>query len=204
MRSSLEFLQGYMRRSVVSMRTVAPFLFIRELLRHPAKVGAVWPSSPQLARKMAESVPIDGTGLVVELGAGTGAVTQALLDRGVSAERLLVIERSALFVAHLRRRFPQARVMLADATTLASFLPKDMKVDTIVSSIPLRSLPEWEAGAVVRQWRAVLSPQGQVVQFTYALRGAFDYRLEGFLRCASRIAWANLPPARVIVFRPQR
>jgi phosphatidylethanolamine/phosphatidyl-N-methylethanolamine N-methyltransferase len=202
MRSGLESLQGYMRRSVVSMRTLAPFLFISEVVRHPANVGAVWPSSPQLARKMADLVPIEGSGLVVELGAGTGAVTQALLERGVNADRLLVIERSPSFVAHLRRRFPHVRVLLADATALANHLPTGAVVDTIVSSIPLRSLSAHDAAAVVRQWRKVLLPQGRVVQFTYALRGAFDHRLKGFFRSASHIAWINLPPARVIVFKP--
>ncbi|ANB72670.1 hypothetical protein AYM40_10030 [Paraburkholderia phytofirmans OLGA172] len=66
-------------------------------------------------------VPVKGTGLVVELGAGTGAVIQALLDHGIQADRLLIIERSAALVTHLRSRFPRLRIIQGDAGTLGDF-----------------------------------------------------------------------------------
>lgn len=198
MRFTQRSLQSWMRRSAASVPTFGPLLFVRELMVNPAAVGAVWPSSALLARYMAGFVPPSGTGLVVELGAGTGAVTQALLDRGVTADRLIVIERSPVFVAHLRKRFPHVKVVCGDAALLGTLLPTDPSIDAIVSSMPLRSLPRQDAEAVVGQWRDVLTPGALVVQFTYALRGSLRHLTRGFIPRASRIAWANFPPARVV------
>ncbi len=176
----------------------APWLFAREMLSHPAAVGAIWPSSRRLATIVASRVPLHGDGLVVELGGGTGAVTYALLQRGIAAGRLVVIERSPAFVRHLRARFPGVLIVKGDATELDEMLPRGGRIDAIVSSLPLRSLPEREAAAVVAQWRTLIASGGVVVQFTYALRWTENRPPHGFLQRASDIVWANLPPARVL------
>lgn len=181
-------------------RRASPRLFLREMLASPGAVGAVWPSSRKLASCMAAPVPVAGDGLVVELGAGTGIVTEALLQRGVSAERLRVIERSPSFVQCLRQRFSKVAIVHGNATQLADLLPEDARVDAIVSSLPLRSLPAKDVIAIVDQWRSVLSPGGTIVQFTYGLRGQPDGLSHGFARRESRLVWANMPPAKVMVF----
>ena len=176
----------------------APWLFARELFSQPAAIGAVWPSSGRLARSVASRVPRHGDGLVVELGGGTGAVTHALLQRGIAPDRLTVIECSPVFVRHLRARFPGVNILEGDAAELGALLPRGSCVDAIVSSLPLRSLPAREAAAIVAQWRALVGDGGIVVQFTYDLRGVERKRPPGFLQRASDIVWANLPPARVL------
>jgi phosphatidylethanolamine/phosphatidyl-N-methylethanolamine N-methyltransferase len=176
----------------------APWLFAREMLSQPAAVGAIWPSSRQLAWSLASRVPLNGDGLVVELGAGTGAVTCALLQRGIAPGRLMLIERSPGFVRHLRARFPGLMIVQGDAAELGDLLPRGSHIDAIVSSLPLRSLPASEAATVVAQWRALIAIGGIVVQFTYDLRGADGPPLQDFLQRASHIVWANLPPARVL------
>jgi phospholipid N-methyltransferase len=143
-------------------------------------------------------VPRDGDGLVVELGGGTGAVTKALLHRGIVPARLMVIECSPVFVRHLRARFPEVSILQGDAAKLGELLPRGSHIDAIVSSLPLRSLPAREAAAVVAQWRALVRDGGIVVQFTYDLRNNERQSLPGFLQRASDIVWANLPPARVL------
>lgn len=185
------------RRASSSIRVSAPWLFARELLNRPLAVGAVWPSSSQLAKEMAARVPAEGEGLIVELGGGTGAVTQALLERGIAPERLLVVERSRGFVKHLRTRFPAVKVVEGDATELAHLLKPGSRIDAIVSSLPLRSLPRRDATAIVAQWRALLAAGGTVVQFTYDLLSTGDRPPPGFRKRASDIVWANLPPACV-------
>lgn len=191
--------QTVIRRLGCALRAVSPGLFLRELLAKPDAVGAVWPSSNQLARCMAAPVPRTGNGLVVELGGGTGAVTQALLEQGVAVDRLVVVERSPAFVQHLRQRFPSVTVLQGDATRLAALLPAGAPIDAIVSSLPLRSLPQTDASAIVGQWHQLLRPGGMVVQFTYALRGQAGTPFDGFVEHDSRLVWANLPPARVMV-----
>jgi len=190
-----------MRRLGDRLHHLAPWLFAQEWLNQPAAVGAVWPSSDRLARRMAAHVPVVGRGLVVELGGGTGAVTQALLGRAIAPERLLVIERSPAFVHHLQQRFPAVAVLQGDATELVNLLPAGVPIDAIVSSLPLRSLPTDDRSAILAQWRRVLSGCGIAVQFTYDLRGMDRGLMQGFVECASDIIWVNLPPARVQAFK---
>lgn len=179
-------------------------LFAREWAIAPRSVGAICPSSRRLAAQLAREVPA-GDGAVIELGAGTGAVTHALLANGVSSDRLIVVERSAAFVRHLRARFSNVPVMHADAARLAHSLPLDLRVDAIVSCLPLLSLPRREAEAIVGQWRYVLRPGGVVVQFSYDIRPNRGVLHAGsdFSMLSSRIVWANLPPARVVTMQLQ-
>lgn len=190
------------RRMAGAIRAAPAGLFLREFLKTPAGIGAVWPSSERLARGMAARIDPQGDGLVVELGAGTGVVTQALLDRGVSVERLRVVERTPAFVRHLRQRFPGVAILQGDAAQLADVLDASapgMPVDAIVSSLPLRSLEAGVVSAVLDQCRTLLRPGCPLIQFTYALRGLPAAELsDGFELRGDRSIWANLPPARVI------
>lgn len=174
-------------------------LFLREFLANPRDVGSIWPSSRRLAWRMARAVPLEPGHRVVELGAGTGAVTEALLQRGLPPARLVVVERSAELVAHLRRRFPGVRVIHGDAADLVELLGGPDSVDSVVSSLPLRSLPPRQVAAIVRAASAVLAPGGRLIQFSYRLArpGSLSRR---FLAVASGLVWSNLPPARVAVF----
>jgi len=180
---------------------MTPWLFIREWLDQPAAIGAICPSSQRLAKQMAQNVPRMGTGWVVELGAGTGAVTQALLDYGIDASRLLVIERSSVFVQHLRKRFPHIRVLQGDAMQLDALVSAERPIDAIVSSLPLCSLPKNDAAAIITQWLRALKPGSTLVQYTYHPRGMQRQQLHGFLLNASALIWTNLPPAWVISFQ---
>ncbi|MDN5843214.1 MAG: methyltransferase domain-containing protein [Alcaligenaceae bacterium] len=168
-------------------------------MRGPGMVGAVCSSSRYLATEMAGLVP-PGNGLVIELGAGTGMVTQALLDHGISPRRLIIVERSEGFVAHLRHRFPEATVIHGDAANLCELIPQGLPIAAIVSSLPLRSLPADQRTQIIAQWRQALSQDGSLIQFTYDIRPqthtcASDH---AFSVTHSRIVWANLPPARVL------
>ncbi|HKT95357.1 MAG TPA: methyltransferase domain-containing protein [Paraburkholderia sp.] len=179
-----------------------PALFLREWLGRPTIVGALCPSSPRLARRMATAVPA-GEGLVIELGGGTGAVTQALLDRGVARERLVVIERSPAFVRHLQIRFPGVAIVQGDAARLARLLPSDAQVDAIVSCLPLRSLPRRDVIAIVDQCHQLLARQGVMIQFTYDLRPPGPHAIghTGLVTSRTCLVWANIPPARVVIAR---
>ena len=102
------------------MTTIADrLLFLSLWLRHPFRIAAVSPSGHALAALMtAEVKPEDGP--VIELGAGTGVFTRALLARGVREQDLLLVEDNPELAAMLRLRFPAARVVVADAARLGS------------------------------------------------------------------------------------
>lgn len=179
-------------------------IFLRELLHDPRNIGAACPSSKRLAQRIAAFVPICDDGYIVELGGGTGVVTAALLERGVDPERLIVIERSAKLVKLLQQRFPNLNVIHGDAAFLTQLLDERLKeygrpVHTVVSCLPMRSLPARTARAISREVEATIGETGSFVHFTYDLRrhGGGYYRK---LQCGkSKIVWRNLPPARVEV-----
>ncbi len=176
-------------------------LFAREILVNPRAMGAACPSAPLLTGTMAARVPLDGDGVVVELGGGTGAVTTALLKQGVPAWKLIVVERSPTLVRHLRQRFPQLRILQGDAAQLRQLLGDDARrIDSIVSSLPLRSLHPATTRAIGHQFETLLEPGGLLIQYTYDLWGTRPRALSRFRRLFSRIVWSNLPPARVEVF----
>ncbi|MES1180853.1 MAG: hypothetical protein ABUL66_03225, partial [Verrucomicrobiota bacterium] len=77
-----------MAKKIISTLTDST-LFLREWLANPQRMGSVTPSSRQLAAAMARWLPADPESFVLELGPGTGAVTQALLARGLREEKLV-------------------------------------------------------------------------------------------------------------------
>jgi phosphatidylethanolamine/phosphatidyl-N-methylethanolamine N-methyltransferase len=174
-------------------------LFLRRWWRDPRGVGAVAPSGRALSRLITTHVDPDG-GPVIELGAGTGCFTEALLARGVPAERLAVVEIDPVFAAALAERFPACRVLRLDAARLRRSL-FDERAATIVSGLPLLSLG---LPTVVRILRGAFERQlredGAIHQFTYAPRCPVPPAVLRRLGLrATRLGWtpANLPPAFV-------
>jgi phosphatidylethanolamine/phosphatidyl-N-methylethanolamine N-methyltransferase len=176
------------------------WLFLREFFRDPAAVGSLCPSSGQLAARIAHQVDLSQQGWVVELGGGTGAVTAALLQHGVAAQRLIVIERSRHMVRHLRARFPEVRVILGDAGEGDALIDDGLPVAALVSGLPLRSLPCEQVARITGAWSRALGKRGRVIQFTYAPRGASAWLDAGLTWVDDETVWGNVPPARVEVF----
>jgi len=180
--------------------------FFRELISNPRHIGAACPSSEGLARCMAFFVPPDPPGLVVELGAGTGVVTAALLKRGIPADRIVPVERSPEMARFLGDRFPKLTVLCGDAVRLGDLLEqrfggKNSLVSCVVSSLPLRSLPVTVVDAIMTQLDSLLGSEGRYIQFTYDVRPNTPCLLPGFTRIDSKVIWLNIPPARADLFQ---
>lgn len=153
------------------------------------------------------AAPVSGDvtarGCVVELGAGTGPVTAALLGRGVPADRLFVVEKMEPLAAQLAARFPSARVLCCSADDLSSRV--DGPVAAVVSSLPFRSLPHEVCLSINAEIERLLMPGGIYVQFTYALFGALPFAPQSFEHVGSSCVMLNIPPAKVVVLRkPQK
>ena len=180
-------------------------VFLREWLVNPQRTGAVAPSSPQLGAAMARWLPRNPESYVLELGPGTGAVTDALLKYGLREDRLLAIEKNPTLAKILRKRFLQAQIITGDAwdlDKLVAELPRPIEsVGAVISSLPLLNFPKEEADSLARKIRAILEPRGRWVQYSYQIvkdrsRGGDDFKL-----LASKVVWFNLPPARVSVYQ---
>jgi phosphatidylethanolamine/phosphatidyl-N-methylethanolamine N-methyltransferase len=180
-------------------------LFLQEWLANPQRTGAVVPSSRQLAAAMAHWLPSDPDSFVLELGPGTGAVTQALLKHGLREDRLVAIERNPKMARLLHKRFPRARIINGDAWRLDDLLRKGLdpieNVGAVFSSLPLLNFPTHEAEALAEKIRSVLEPQGTWVQYSYHIGKNQSRGTSSFQLLASKIVWLNLPPARVSVYQ---
>ena len=148
--------------------------------------------------RAAQTELTDGN-LVVELGPGTGSVTRALLAAGVPEERLILVERDRHLHAWLEGQFPKANVYLSDARDLDEILPAGQagRVSTVVSSIPLNSLPRIEREKIVRAAFRVLSDDGSLVQYSYGVPSPLPCEALGITGQRVGFAAANLPPATV-------
>ena len=148
--------------------------------------------------RAAQTELTDGN-LVVELGPGTGSVTRALLAAGVPEERLILVERDRHLHAWLEGQFPKANVFLSDARNLDEILPAGQagRVSTVVSSLPLNSLPRIEREKIVRAAFRVLSDDGSLVQYSYGVPSPLPCEALGITGQRVAFAAANLPPATV-------
>jgi phosphatidylethanolamine/phosphatidyl-N-methylethanolamine N-methyltransferase len=179
-------------------------LFLRQWLKDPLKIGAIAPSSRELAAAMAHLVPPESTAPVVELGGGTGVITQALLDAGISAERLIVVERDDALHGLLARRFRDVRILLGDAADLRALLePLGItQVGAVVSGLPLLAMRESVRDRIIESSFGLLAPGAPFIQFTYGLASPIPRRL-GIRGEVKRRILNNLPPASVwLYYRP--
>jgi len=160
-----------------------------------------WIEKP-LARTMAQYVDPDGDGPVIELGPGTGPITEALVEHGVDPSRLVLVEFNPTFCQLLRQRYPEATVVQADAYRLRDSLGEITRhqASAIVSGLPLMTKPLRMRLRLLREALALLQPQAPFVQFTYAVVPPIP-KLAGVKVEASERIWRNMPPARVWVYR---
>lgn len=184
------------------MRLPPEGLFLARWLRAPHRIGALAPAGRHLARAMAEQIT-PGACLVIELGGGTGNITQALLDGGLPPERLIVVERDPAFYVLLKKRFPFLKVLHGDATRLRALLaPLGIsRAATIVSSLPLLSMPGPLRQRLVEESFALLAERGTLIQYTYGAFSPLRRRKSGLKGEIAERVWRNFPPASVWRFR---
>jgi phosphatidylethanolamine/phosphatidyl-N-methylethanolamine N-methyltransferase len=191
----------------MSLRT-----FVAEALTNFPTVAAISPSSKYLATAMLEQLPLARTRVALELGAGTGAITRALLDQLPPRATLVVFEINRSFFDCLQRTISDPRVVLIHASVenLDSELRQRgiQRVDAVVSSLGLALMPEDQRHELFQQLSPFLHPRSVFTQYQY-IHG-LQY-VKGRLRrlnlrplltryfgsVQSRIVWRNLPPAYV-------
>lgn len=166
------------------------------LLRNPRTIGSVTPSSAALARAMAREAR--SADHVLELGAGTGPVTAALLQE-LPTSAVTSVELQPQLSRHLKKRFPALNVVegcAVQALRQAQYRGRAV----VVSSLPFRSLPQEVAASLAQQGVEFLSrhPGSRWVQFTYRAGEPFAVP-PGFTWKRSARVWANVPPAQVWV-----
>ncbi|PZW48028.1 phosphatidylethanolamine/phosphatidyl-N-methylethanolamine N-methyltransferase [Humitalea rosea] len=178
-------------------------LFFRRWLKNPLQMGSIIPSSPALCRRIARHTVHGPDQMVVELGAGTGVVSRALLAAGVPPERLIVVEIVPEMAEHLRAALPGVTVLCGDAFDLENVLPPEVhgRIGTAICGIPLVLLPLEQQRRFVQAVESVAPGRGFLL-YSYCVTSPLPKDSLSLL--AKREAWTplNFPPASVWRYRP--
>ena len=179
--------------------------FLRGLIARPKSVGAIAPSSPMLARAIAREIDPATPGPILELGPGTGVITEALIARGIAPKRITAIEYDADFVARVETRCPGVTVIEGDAFNLAHTLgpANDEPFAGVVSGLPLLNWPMAARRGLIDGALARMAPRAPFVQFSYGLTPPVPAS-KNFTVHRAALVWANIPPARVWVYRARQ
>lgn len=174
-------------------------VFFRQWLRRPKTLGSVTPSSPFLARAVAEVIQNRPAPVVIELGGGTGPITQGLLAHGLPPEQLVVVELDRKLHAYLSRRFPQLRVIRGDATKLGQLVAEHGITDVgcVVSGIPMVNMPLDFQRSIINEALGIMPKGGSVVQYSYSPVPPIKHREIGVTAKRERFVLLNIPPAGV-------
>lgn len=174
-------------------------LFLKGLIKSPLKTGAFFPSSKYLAKKIANYIEDYSDGYIIEIGAGTGRLTKAILKKGIASSRIVLLETQPFFANFLQKNFNDLLVIEGDANNLLELLPDHIpgKVHTIVSSIPMVNLCFDMQLAIIMACKSVLKPDGRILQFTYRPHSPLPYRKLNLCGKYLGSVLMNIPPANV-------
>ncbi len=182
-----------------------PVLFFQRTLKHPRQVCSLFPSSPFVGRAMTGAIGDRIGSGVIELGAGTGAVTRQLIRNGMNPQKLTLIEIDAQLGGHLRRRFPDVDVVIAPAQDMAKLWSErgGEPVGAVLSTLPMRLFSKKMIYLVMKNSVQVLADNGMFVQFTYRQHSPVPARVVkalGLKAWRYTRVWLNLPPAAIWVY----
>ena len=180
-------------------KTEERILFFRRWLANPLRVGSIIPSSSALAQLVASHIQRGADDYIVELGAGTGAITRGLLAAGLPEDRLVLVELDPAMASVLAKQFPGVQMIVGDATKLPEILPARIHghIGTVISGLPVLGRPLEFQQAIVDAAFAVVNPGGPMLQYTYSPISPLPRKRLGLT--GKLLGWAtnNLPPASV-------
>lgn len=185
---------------------MSTLLFLRDVARSPLQMGAIAPSSKQLARVMVDEARIQPGQVIVELGGGSGAFTRELVERHPD-NPLLVFELSAELAASLQAKFPSAHVVAGPAEGFADVAGRYgiSHIDRVVSGLPWALWGATRQAAILDSLVPHMAPGARMVTFHYVHSRALG-RVASMRRLLrerfeqvgdSDTVWANVPPAYV-------
>lgn len=155
-----------------SLRRGSPaFLHFKRFLAHPVRLSSALPVSRAVARMVASKVKLEEGEYVVELGSGTGAITRALLDAGIPAERLIAVEIDSEMADYLAAELPDITMIEGSADDIGELLPTEAKgrVGTVICGVPLSMLDTESQKAIVDAILALEPRDGGFLQYSYRL-----------------------------------
>ncbi|MEK7628850.1 MAG: rRNA adenine N-6-methyltransferase family protein [Patescibacteria group bacterium] len=183
-----------------------PLLFLKKFLKHGITIASITPSTKFLSQRTVAGIDWNQARLVVELGAGTGPITQEIVNRARPECTVIVIEQDDDFLGILRNRFGHLKhvhIIKSDCTDLAVQCAKLglEKVDYVVSGLPTPSLPKHIQKAVFSFYRSHLASTGAVHQITEFPLLFKPFYKKHFAEVEFTFEPRGIPPAGVYVCR---
>jgi phospholipid N-methyltransferase len=185
--------------------------FLQAFLKNPAKVGAITPSSPELAQKMVKGIEPDAGNIILELGVGTGAITKYLQDILPNEKSYLGIELDRSLVKSLRKNYPELKIVCGNATETFSIHQKSGlgKVGFVICCLPFVSLPNEVGEKILLEIDKFMQQGCTFCTFQYAHGYYFPsaIKLREFMRNRygkaqrSRLVVKNVPPAYTLTWK---
>lgn len=174
-------------------------LFLKRLIKNPRSLGAIVPSSKSLARFICRHIDYQEGDFIVEIGAGTGSFTRAILQAGVPAAKLIVLELDKELAQYLQVNFPDVQVIHGNATLLETLVPPHVigNVRTIVSGIPMVNVPKKIQKEIIDSCFRILGEGGGILQFTYGPLSPIPAQLFGIFAHKLGHVLQNIPPATI-------
>lgn len=183
--------------------------FFLEFIKRPKSIGAIWPSSNSLARRILADIEFSNVRVIVEFGSGTGVFTQEIVKRTKQGTVFLAFETNPTFSVLLRREYPGLDVVERSAVDLAQVLQekKIIGVDVIISGLPFALFDEELQEDVIRVSADALNKGGTFRTFAYiqSKRSADGKRFRSIVKkyfdsvTKTNVVWMNLPPAFLYV-----
>ena len=178
-----------------------PYDFFKESIRNIKTTGTIVRSSKFLAKQMVKSANLSNAKIIIELGAGDGAITKYILDKMAPDAKLYSFELNDLFCQRLRELEDDRLVVLQEDVAKMQEILKGYghgEVDCIISAIPFTMFPEKDTVHILTQAKGLLDKTGKYVQVHYSLVMRKIYK-QVFGNLDLNFVAINVPPAWVYV-----
>lgn len=192
-----------MTNSKLMARLGGTLEFYKGWLDRPKVIGAIAPTSIGMARKMTTPMRPDSGLPVLELGPGDGAITRAILERGIDPRNLHSVEYCEGFLPGLRRRYPGVNFIHGDASNISQIARERglERFDVIISALPLLNFPIMQRVRLINAALGLLEPGRPLVQFSYGLNPPVPARSGRYVVHHLDTVLLNLPPARLWTYQ---
>ncbi|MGH1366209.1 MAG: class I SAM-dependent methyltransferase [Calditrichia bacterium] len=185
-------------------KQVSPQARVREKLKSIKTTAAFTPSSPFVANRICKYIDFKSSEVLIEYGAGNGAITKYILKKMRSDARLILIEINPELVAELRHEItdPRVSIIQGSAVDAPKLLANNgvLKVDSIICSIPFFWLKPAERNKVVADSHTLLKPNSSfftLQMFWLPRSNQLAYLERHFTMILSETEYRNIPPLQM-------
>ncbi|MCH9632367.1 MAG: Ornithine lipid N-methyltransferase [Chlamydiae bacterium] len=173
--------------------------FLKQFFKNFKHTGAICPSSKSLTSKMLKGIDFSKPLRIVELGPGTGCMTESILAQMHPDSELICIEINPTFCEQLKKFETDKKFNLYQASAL-DFTSRlnERKIDYVISGLPLANFKKHEIKSIFQEIERALTPKGKYIQFQYTLKLKQLFKAN-FTKVSKSFTPFNMPPA--FVFR---